>query len=107
VQVPGETHTQAGNGLTIVDETFDPVPSYVLGAGLSYDLGLQYTLSFDLTGAPAVYPTIVVTLESGGISEFSGFSVDFNAVTVPEPALASLAPSLLLAAIHPLRRRYR
>jgi hypothetical protein len=111
LQSRGEDHTRLGNGFTIVDETHAPIPSYVLGGGLTYDLGLFYQIDVDLTGAPDVYPTIAITLEAGGISDWAGLSVDWNAVTVPEPgmgvAAAAAAVTLLAAPRRPRRQSKR
>jgi hypothetical protein len=102
--VPGADHVQLGNGFTTVNEILPDGPTYVLGAGLTYDLGLQYTLRFDLTGAPSSYPSTVVTLEAGGISTWPGLAVDVAAVTVPEPGLGAATVAMLLTAAAARRR---
>ena len=99
LQLSGANHELVGNGYAIINETYPPVPGYVLAAGLTYDLGLQYSLLFDLTGASAAYPTVVVTLEAGGISGWPGFSVDFNPLVVPEPAVGLAALVLAVGMI--------
>jgi hypothetical protein len=98
----GDQHVLAGNGFTIIDETIDDIPTYVLGAGLTYELGLQYTLRFNLTDPP-FSPNIVVTLEAGGVSTFPGLTVNLAAVTVPEPT--SAIPLAAAASGAFLRRR--
>jgi hypothetical protein len=92
-----------GNGLKVIDGAADPMPAYILGAGVNYTFILGFNAIVSTADLPRGSPTSVVTIEAGGISGWDGATVTVDYEVVPEPASAGTLATL--AALALCRRR--
>lgn len=93
--------SQSGNGFRVIDDELNG-DAYVLAPGVSYTLIAALGFSGSTVDGTSDDPTSVVTVEAGGVSGFSGLTLDLNARFVPEPASLGL---LGLPALALIRRR--
>ena len=97
--------TLVGNGLIVFDDS-GSLPSYILAVGVNYTFFTSISSNVNASGLPLGSPSSAVTIEAGGISNWSGVTLSVPYEVVPEPSAAAAA-LLLTAASLTFRRRPR